>query len=138
MQIVEASRDLSALGRYLPLFIGQAASQAESGLAARRIALRRAAAINPARLESLKKPSASIPYAFELWIAHLGWLDQVGASIDFTLDDLRPEEADGLALLRHARERFWREHSACPQCQSVNIRAANFCGGCGTQFGGTG
>ena len=135
MQIVEAARDLSALERYLPLFIGQAASQAESDRALRRRAFRRAAAIDPKRLERRTPEGAAIPYAFELWISHLGWLDQVGEGVGFTLDDLRPEEAQGLAILRRARELFWRQHSACPQCRSVNLSSASFCGGCGVQFG---
>ena len=135
MQIVEASRDLSALERYLPLFIGHAASRAECDMALRRQVFRRAAAVNPERIERGSRMEAVIPYAFELWISHLGWLDQLGEGVGFTLDDLRPEEAHGLGMLRRSREKFWNQHSACPQCQSVNLRAASFCGGCGTQFG---
>ena len=131
MNVIEASRDLKALERLCPLYIEQATSQAESDWVARRNLLRRSAAIDPARLERTD-PAPVIPYAFRLWIDHLGWLDSIG--INFTLDDLTPEEATGLALLRRAREKFWRDHSSCPQCQSINLRAASFCGGCGAQF----
>ena len=134
MNIIEASRDLNALERYIPEFVQRAASQAESGLAARRRKQRLAVAVNPERIEKLQTEEGGIPYAFELWIGHLGWLDQISAGVQFTLGDLRPEEAHGLALLRRARDKFWQDHSACPICNSVNLRAASFCGGCGKDF----
>lgn len=136
MQVVEASRDLVALERFIPAFIESAATQAHSGLAVRRAALRKAAAVNPARFASpdSRIPNAGFPHAFELWIAHLGWLDRIAAAVHFTLDDLTAEEARGLALFRHEREKFWSSHSSCPQCQSVNVRSASFCGGCGAEF----
>ena len=134
MNVIEASRDLGSLERYIPQFVERAASQAESGLAARRRRQRLAAAVNPERIEKLQSTEAAIPYAFELWIGHLGWLDQISAGVQFTLGDLRPEEAHGLAILRRARDRFWQEHSSCPVCNSVNLRTASFCCGCGKEF----
>lgn len=133
MRILEAGRDISALEHYLPLFIEQAAMQAESSLAARRRSLRRAAAISAARLDSIPC-SFRVPYAFELWIAHLGWLDRLAAGVQLTLDDLTTEEARGLALLRQEREKFWQAHCCCPQCQSVNVSGASFCGTCGVEL----
>jgi hypothetical protein len=141
MNVVEASRDLKALERYIPAFVQRAASQADSGLAARRRRQRLEAAVNPGRIENLSRPGlggledgGDVPYAFELWIGHLGWLDQMSAGVQFTLGDLRPEEAHGLALLRRARNKFWQEHSSCPMCHSVNLRSSSFCGGCGQEF----
>ena len=133
MIIIEASRDLSSLERYLPVFIEQAAGQM-SGLDSRRRALRRAAAVNPGRIEQLGSSGARIPHAFELWIAHLGWLERLSGGVAFSLDDLTAEEARGLALFRSERERFWQAHSSCAHCRSVNLRGATFCGGCGADF----
>jgi len=134
---IEASRDLETLAKVLPLYIEQAASQSASALAARRKALRRQATVNPERQERLEA-APEVPHAFELWIGHLGFLDQLSGGVQFTLDDLTPEEARGLALLRRAREKFWQEHISCPVCQSVNLRNSSFCGGCGKEFGGNG
>ncbi len=134
MQVLEAGRDISSLERFIPLFIEAAATRAESGLAARRQALRRMAAVSPQRTDSVPCSLFPVPYAFELWIGHLGWLDRVAAGVQFTLDDLTAEEARGLALLRQEREKFWQAHSACAQCQSVNARGASFCGTCGAEF----
>src|SRR3990172_8954138 len=103
MTLIEASRDLKALEGYLPRFIEFAATHAESGLAARRRTQRLAVATDPERLERLNSPDIGIPYAFELWIGHLGWLDHVSAGVAFSPADLTPEEAQGLAILRKAR-----------------------------------
>ena len=134
MSIIEASRDLAALERLIPLYIEQAATQAEGSLAARKRALRIATAVNPERFETVPGSLSSVTYCFQLWIGHLGWLDQISAGVQFALGDLRPEEAHGLALLRRARDKFWQEHSSCPACDSVNLRIASFCGGCGKEF----
>lgn len=131
---IEASRDLTSLERYLPVFIEQAASQSESRLAARRAALRKSAALNPARFDSIPCSLFPVPYAFELWIAHLGWLERLSGGVAFSLDDLTVEEARGLALFRSEREKFWHAHASCPHCRSVNLRGATFCGGCGADF----
>ncbi len=136
--IVDASRDIAALENYLPIFIDNAATRAESGLAARRKALRMQAAVNRERLERTEPDRAfggrAIPHAFELWIGHLGRLDQLATGVRFTLDDLTAEEAHGLALFRRARDRFWNEHRSCALCSSINLASAAFCGGCGAQF----
>jgi hypothetical protein len=133
MHIIEASRDLTALERYLPLFIEKAATEV-SALAARRRVLRRSAAVNPERVDRIVPDAPRIPHAFELWIGHLGWLERLSHGVRFTLDDLTTEEARGLALLRQERERFWQAHSSCPVCNSVNPRSATFCGGCGQEW----
>ncbi len=134
MQAIEAGRDFVDLERYLPEFIEQAASQAESALQARRREQRRAAAVDPERIESaIRNPQSAIPRCFEMWILHLGELDLLASAAALTLDDLTAEEARGLAMLRRARDKFWEEHSRCSKCGAVNPRYASFCGGCGEQ-----
>jgi mono/diheme cytochrome c family protein len=116
----------------MPLYIEQSAGQAESQLVSQRRALRQAAAINPQRLAGPGVPA--VPYAIELWMAHLAWLDRLAAAVQFTLDDLTAEEARGLAALRQEREKFRSAHASCAQCHSINLRDAAFCGGCGAEL----
>ncbi len=134
MPIIEASRDLTSLERFLPLYIESATAAAESGLASRRKALRKSAALNPDRFASVPCSLFPIPYAFALWIGHLGWLERLSGGVRFSLDDLTLEEARGLSLLRQERERFWQSHASCPVCNSVNLRTATFCGSCGKEW----
>jgi hypothetical protein len=128
---VEAPRAFTEIERFLPIFIESSARAAESTLAARRREMRRAAAVNPARIEAPFGDAPGIPFAFELWIIHLGELDRLAGGVAFTLDDLTPEEARGLALLRRAREHFWAEHQKCPGCNSLMSKSQSFCGTCG-------
>lgn len=134
MQAVEAGRDYAALERFVPQFIERSAQNAESVLQRRRQELR---AANPSR-ETDGAVAHGIPYAFELWIAHLGLLDQLSGAATFTLADLTAEEARGLAILRRARDKYWAEHSKCHKCGGVNRSGASFCGGCAEKFGGQG
>ena len=133
MPLIEAPRDYEALEGYLSQFVEYAATLAESALAARRRELRRAAAINPERLEAASQPLLpAIPRAFEMWILHLSELDSLSSAVTFSPDDLTVEEARGLAMLRRARQKFSETHASCPRCGTVNPRHASFCGGCGT------
>ena len=134
MQLIEAGRDYETLERYLSQFVEYAATLAESALVARRRELRRAAAVNPERLEAMSQSLLpAIPRAFEMWILHLSELDSLSSAVAFTLDDLTVEESRGLAMLRCARHKFWESHASCPHCGTVNPRHASFCGGCGEQ-----
>ncbi len=132
MRLMEAPRDVQMLGRVLPAYIEYAANAADSALN-RRNEIRRQIAMNPERLERMN-PLPEIPFAFEIWIGHLSWLDLISDGVQLGPDFLEPEEVEGLALYRRARERFWAEHSCCPVCNSVNLRTAKFCAGCGKSF----
>lgn len=59
-----------------------------------------------------------VPYAFELWIAHLLLLEQALGVAPIPWRELRAEELDGLLLLRAAQERFRREYRPCGQCRA--------------------
>ena len=59
-----------------------------------------------------------VPYAFELWIAHLLLLEQTLGIAPIPCRELRAEELDGLLLLRAAQERFRREYRPCGQCRT--------------------
>jgi hypothetical protein len=129
MKVMDASRDLASIERFLPLFIERAALQS-SEIAANRERKRKESSMNPARVQH----GSLIPHAFELWFGHLGRLDRMNAAVTMTLDDLTMEEARGLAIFRQARQQFWQSHTACPQCNSVNPRHSSFCSGCGADF----
>jgi rubrerythrin len=57
-----------------------------------------------------------LPYAFELWIAHLALLEQTLEMTPVSWRELRGTELEGLLLLRAAREQFRREYRACGEC----------------------
>ena len=135
MQVIQASRDLGALAKALPGFIEYAATAAESDMVRNRRKIRKATAVNPERFER-DAAGPEIGLAFEMWIGHLAWLDHVSHAVEWRAGDLDSDEAEGLALYRGAREKFWSEHMSCSVCQSVNLRDSKFCGGCGKDFGG--
>lgn len=132
MEAILGSRDLAALNDALPVFIDYAARSASR--AQMRDSRMLEGAINIERLKASEVPAARIPHAIEVWIGHLAWLDHVSSAVPWGPGDLDSDEAEGLALFRRAREKFWAEHSSCPSCQSMNLRAAKFCGGCGKDF----
>ena len=65
---------------------------------------------------SRRTKPARLPYAFELWIAHLALLEQVIEMAPISWQELRGAELEGLLLLRAARDRFRREYRACAEC----------------------
>jgi len=68
----------------------------------------------PARGARAKR--AALPYAFELWIAHLALVEQVVEVAPVGWGELPASELEGLLLLRAARERMRREYRACAEC----------------------
>ena len=73
---------------------------------------------------------ASLPYAFELWIAHLALVEQVLETAPSNWQDLPAPELEGLLLLRAARERMRREYRACAECGAAV--KGKICPRCGT------
>lgn len=65
---------------------------------------------------SRRAKAPRLPYAFDLWIAHLALLEQALEIAPVSWPELRSEELQGLLLLREARERFRREYHPCAQC----------------------
>lgn len=68
----------------------------------------------PARGARVRR--AALPYAFELWIAHLALVEQVVEVAPMGWNELPASELEGLLLLRAARERMRREYRACAEC----------------------
>lgn len=77
---------------------------------------------------------AALPYAFQLWIAHLALLEQVLEMTPIPWQELRAAELEGLLLLRAARERFRREYRACAECGApVKGKICPRCGNVGSR-----
>lgn len=87
---------------------------------------RRAAALNPERLRQATAPRETqrVPLAYQLWIAHLLWLEEVLHTLDWGPQSLTAVELAGLQALSRAREHFARSHRFCPHCEAVNPRSA--------------
>jgi len=75
---------------------------------------------------------AGMPYAFELWIAHLALVEQVLEMAPVSWQELPAAELEGILLLRAARERMRREYRACGECgAAVKGKICPRCGAVG-------
>ncbi len=96
------------------------------------------------RLLEAKRRSAANPEVFERglpkldvspavlgWVQHIAWLaGLIDAGCTLGLDDLRPEEWDGLRRWRAAEEQFRARFVSCPGCGTAIRRSqkSHFCG----------
>ncbi|HKZ52499.1 MAG TPA: hypothetical protein VJ085_04375 [Candidatus Acidoferrales bacterium] len=98
----------------------------EEGTRSSRTASRlAAAALDPQRLQEAAWHSAEqapIPLAYQLWISHLLWLEDVLHTLECRPAELTAVELAGLQALARARSRFVRSHQFCPHCDAVNPR----------------
>jgi len=84
-----------------------------------------AAALDPQRVEEAARNAseqATIPLAYQLWISHLLWLEDVLHTLECRPAELTAVELAGLQALARARSRFLRSHQFCPHCDAVNPR----------------
>jgi hypothetical protein len=95
----------------------------------RPIGARRARGRHTAREGS----AAQVPEAIRIWLEHPFRLDRSVRSLQFRPQDLRVEEAMGLAILREQRERFKATHFRC-KCGAVLPNTAGWCSACGEGF----
>lgn len=76
--------------------------------------------------------SRKFAYAFHLWIAHLSMLEQVMEISPAQWGELLAAEAEGLQMLRAARERYAREYRKCEECgTAVRGKICPRCGAIG-------
>ena len=73
---------------------------------------------------------AALPYAFELWIAHLALVEQVLEMAPAGWQELPAAELEGILLLRAARQRMRSEYRACAECGAAV--KGKICPRCGT------
>jgi len=66
------------------------------------------------------------------WAHYLLWLDGE-RRIAIPLE-LAAHEMEGLRIVEQERNRFLREHPACPQCGAINQKFAFNCQSCGAEF----
>jgi hypothetical protein len=104
MQACWASRDTAALREAIWSYLTEVPLQRTPPGAGRR-----------APQESRAK-RAALPYAFELWIAHLALVEQVLEMAPVGWQELPAAELEGILLLRAARDRMRREYRACAEC----------------------
>lgn len=55
-------------------------------------------------------------YAFELWIGHLVLIEQMMELTPPGWREMRAAEAEGIQMLRAARQRYAREYRNCGEC----------------------
>ena len=78
--------------------------------------------------------SGGIPLAYQLWLAHLLWLEEVLHTLDCRPGDVTAAELAGLQALSRARARFLQEHQFCSRCQAADPRFAQRCRRCAQEF----
>ncbi len=96
----------------------------------RLLEAKRRSAANPEVFER-NLPKLEVPPGLLGWIQHVAWLaGLVDAGCTLGLDDLAPEEWDGLRLWRSAEERFRARYVSCPGCGTAIKRQqkGHFCG----------
>jgi hypothetical protein len=119
---VSVCADPAGLERYAyELFCRAAEETTAAPLRGRKPRLE--AALNPARLkQAAQTATAPVPLPYQLWIAHLLWLEEALHTLDWRPGDLTAVELAGLQALSRARARFARSHQFCPHCEAVNPR----------------
>jgi len=119
--------DAAALERHAYALFAQAAEETAQR-SVRRTAQRNrlhAAALRPLRVaaqETGESAGTRVPFAYQLWLAHLLWLEEVAQTLACRPADLTAAELAGLLALARARARFLRNHPFCPRCDAANPR----------------
>ena len=90
--------------------------------------------LNDTSLASQTHRPVPIPLAYQLWLAHLLWLEEVFHTLDCRPGDVTAAELAGLQALSRARARFLQEHQFCSRCQAANPRFAQRCRRCAQEF----
>jgi hypothetical protein len=78
-------------------------------------------------------PQLTVAAGYYSWVSYLAWLDRVHEIACFR--DLTADEAEGLRVLRDARNEFLSKHAHCPKCGGLNDKGAIGCADCGAKFG---
>lgn len=131
---VPACADAAGIERFAYQLFCQAGEEGRPSLQA--AARRSAAALDPQRLQEAARNApehAAIPLAYQLWISHLLWLEDVLHTLECRPAELTAVELAGLQALARARSRFLRSHQFCPHCDAVNPRT---CGAARPAAGG--
>jgi NADH pyrophosphatase NudC (nudix superfamily) len=122
-RLVPACADAAGIERLAYQLFCQAGEEGRrSSRAATRLA---AAALDRQRLQEATRHSPEqtpIPLAYQLWISHLLWLEDVLHTLECRPAELTAVELAGLQALARARSRFLRSHQFCPHCDAVNPR----------------
>lgn len=106
----------------------------EEGLAWKRVQRRLLLDRVPDRAEFIEQcmPARNLADGYYAWIDYLLWLSTMHDVVSFR--DLTASEAEGIRLVRAARDEFAARHVHCPKCGELNDRAAVGCSSCATPF----
>jgi hypothetical protein len=137
MIAIAASADFAGLERYAYRLLCQTA---ENGHRTGRSAARRAAALDPQRLERNVDAPPAVPLAYQLWLSYLLWLEEALRALGAPPRNFSGVELAGLQALARARTRFLDSHQACPRCHAVSRRslAVARCRRCGYELSALG
>lgn len=130
MNAVAVSTDLAGLERHAYRLLCQTTDERRSTT---RANARRAAALDPQRLERADEKTPPVPLAYQLWLSYLLWLEEALRALGAPPRDVSGVELAGLQALSRARTRFLDAHQVCPRCQGVTLRATatKRCSRCG-------
>lgn len=130
-----ASSDFAGLERYAYRLLCRTTDEPHR---AGRGQARRAAALDPQRLERAEPAPPPVPLAYQLWLGYLLWLEEALRALGAPPGDVSGVELAGLQALGRARQRFLQSHQLCPRCQGVAPRgsAATRCRRCGFDLAG--
>lgn len=133
MNPVAASADFAGLERYAYRLLCQTTDARQR---AGRSAARRAAALDPQRLERAVESTPPVPLAYQLWLSYLLWLEEALRALGAPPRDVSGVELAGLQALARARSRFLESHQVCPRCEHVNPRglASSRCRRCSAEL----
>jgi hypothetical protein len=85
----------------------------------------------PEHLEEARRkllPPRTVPDGCFVWLSYLIWLDDILEVVPGL--QLLASEAEGLLVLRRARNRFLNTHPPCPHCGLPNEAHADRCREC--------
>jgi len=120
MNAFAASSDFAGLERYAYRLLCETTVQRRNG----NSTARRAAALDPQRLERADEKTPPVPLAYQLWLSYLLWLEEALRALGAEPRDVSGVELAGLQALGRARTRFLESHQVCPHCEHINPRGA--------------
>ena len=86
----------------------------------------------PASRQGRNAGKSRIAYAFHLWIAHLVMIEELMEISPVHWNEMLAAEAEGVQMLRTARQRYAREYRSCEECgAAVRGKICTRCGAVG-------
>jgi hypothetical protein len=87
---------------------------------------------DPAGFMAKSLPRRSLAHGYYEWIGYLAWLSSMHELVRFR--DLLVMEAEGILIVRRARDEFMGKKMHCGKCGGLNEKIAICCAECGVKF----